>query len=66
MPQTASEKEMIENARRIAFLFYDLNVDSNVDANDLFTLLRELKNERTLVSSAYNDINDMQAWLTSL
>jgi Ca2+-binding EF-hand superfamily protein len=66
LPQTASEKEMIENARRIAFLFYDLNVDSNVDANDLFTLLRELKNERTLVSSAYNDINDMQAWLTSL
>lgn len=54
---------MIEQARQFTFGFYDVNSDSAVDFNDLFTLLREIGSEQALINAAYRDINDLQNWL---
>ena len=59
----ASEGEMIEQARQFSFSFYDVNSDSAVDFNDLFTFLREISSEQALINAAYRDINDLQVWL---
>jgi Ca2+-binding EF-hand superfamily protein len=52
---------MIACARRFAFNLYDTNSDGYIDSIDLFSTLKDFKNnEATLAQAVYRDINDIQ------
>lgn len=40
-----------------------MNQDGFIDHTDLFSFMRDVKNEDTLVMAAYRDLNDLQAWI---
>jgi len=50
--------DLVEQAREITFNCLDLNQDSCVDYIDLFSFLKDVKNEDTLKNAAYRDVND--------
>jgi Ca2+-binding EF-hand superfamily protein len=55
---------MIEYARNFAFNLYDTNSDGYIDTIDLFSTLKDFKNnETTLAQAVYRDINDIQKYL---
>jgi hypothetical protein len=50
---------LLEVAQKFAFLIFDSNNDEAIDTIDLFSFIKDLKQESTLARAGYRDVTDI-------
>ena len=55
--------EIVKYAKHFAFNLYDMNCDGYLDQTDLFSIMRDVKNEENFETALYEDIRDINTML---
>jgi len=51
--------EIAKYAKHFAFNLFDMNCDGYLDQTDLFSILKDVKNEENFEKALYEDIRDI-------
>lgn len=57
-------ENLLEVAQKFAFLVFDSNGDEAIDTIDLFSFIKDFKQEGTLARAGYRDVTDIQCCLS--
>jgi len=61
--QDQADFEILESAKHFAFQVYDMNCDESLDQTDMFSFIKDVKNDGLFNSACYKDIQDIQTYL---